>query len=85
MIGLSRLLDTHIAYEIGIEKITTGKWVDAENDLSCWTVVKRCLDGGIRYMDGRCECEENRNSREILDIYSYIYILSFKLTYIPTL
>ena len=40
LIELSRLLDTHIAYEIAIYKITTGNWLDAENDLSCRTVVK---------------------------------------------
>ena len=41
LVGLSRLLDTHIAYEIAICKVNTGKWLDAGNDLSCWTVVKR--------------------------------------------
>ena len=40
LIGLSGLLDTHIAYEMAIYKITTGNWLDAENDLSCRTVVK---------------------------------------------
>ena len=39
--GLSRLLDTHIAYEIAIYKITTGNLLDAGNDLSCRAVVKR--------------------------------------------
>ena len=34
-------LDTHIACEITIWKITTGNWHDARNDLSCRTVVKR--------------------------------------------
>ena len=34
-------LDTHIACEIAIWKITTGNWHDAWNDLSCRTVVKR--------------------------------------------
>ena len=38
--GLSRLLDTHIAYEIAIYKITTGNLLDAGYDLSCRTVVK---------------------------------------------
>ena len=38
--GLSRLLDTHIAYEIAISKITTGNLLDAGNDLSCRTVMK---------------------------------------------
>ena len=38
---LSRLLDTRIAYEIVIYKITTGNWHDVGNDLSCTTVVKR--------------------------------------------
>ena len=33
--------DTHIACEIAIWKITTGNWHDAQNDLSCRTVVKR--------------------------------------------
>ena len=41
LIWLSRLLDTHIAYEIAIEKFTTGNWLNAENDFSCRTVVKR--------------------------------------------
>ena len=35
-------------------------------------------------MDGRRECEEIRYSREILDLYSYVNILSFSLTYIHT-
>ena len=30
LIWLSRLLDTHIAYEIAIYKITTGNWLNAE-------------------------------------------------------
>ena len=38
--GLSRLLDTHIAYEIAVYKITTGNLLDAGNDLSCRTVLK---------------------------------------------
>ena len=41
LIGLSILIDTHVEYEIAIYKITTGNWLDAENDLSCKTVVKR--------------------------------------------
>ena len=41
LIGRSRLLDTHIAYEIAIYKITTGNWLDAEYFLSCTTVVRR--------------------------------------------
>ena len=41
LIGLSRLIDTHIAFEIAIYKITTRKSLDAENVLSCRTVVKR--------------------------------------------
>ena len=41
LIVLSRLLDKHILYEIAIYKITTGKSLDAKNDLSCRTVVKR--------------------------------------------
>ena len=41
LIWLSRLLYTQLAYEIAIYKITTGNWLDAENDLSCMTVVKR--------------------------------------------
>ena len=41
LIELSRLLDTHIAYQIAIYKITTGNRLNAENDLSCRTVVKR--------------------------------------------
>ena len=39
VIRLSRLLNTHIAYEIAIQKITTGNWLDAGNDLSFRTVV----------------------------------------------
>ena len=35
-------------------------------------------------MDSRRECEEIGDSREIVDLNSYIYILSFQLTYIPT-
>ena len=41
LIGLSRLFDTHVAYEIVTQKITTGNWLDEGNDLSCRTVVKR--------------------------------------------
>ena len=40
LIWLSRLLDTHVAYDIAIQKITTGNWLDAGKDLSCRTVVK---------------------------------------------
>ena len=40
MIGPSQLLDTQIAYEIPIQNITIGNWIDAGNDLSCITVVK---------------------------------------------
>ena len=40
LIGLSRLRDTHIAYEIAIYKFTTGNCLDAENDFSCRTVMK---------------------------------------------
>ena len=32
------------------------------------------LDSDNMYMDGRKECEDIRDSREILDLYSYIYI-----------
>ena len=39
-IRLSQLIDIHIAYETVIQKITTGNWHDARNDLSCRTVVK---------------------------------------------
>ena len=40
VIGLSRLFDTHVAYEIGMYKITTGNWLDAGNDPSSRTEVK---------------------------------------------
>ena len=40
LIGLSRLLVTHIAYESYIKKFN-GNWHDAGNYLSCRTVVKR--------------------------------------------
>ena len=40
LIGLSRLLDTHVASEIAIQKITTGNRLDAGDDLSSRTVVK---------------------------------------------
>ena len=40
LIGLFRLLDTHVAYEIAIQKITSGKWLDVGYDHSSWTVVK---------------------------------------------
>ena len=32
------------------------------------------LDGYNRYMDDRRECEDIRDSREMLSLYSYIYI-----------
>ena len=42
LIELSRFLDTPIAYEIAIwKKITTGNSLDAVNDFSCRTIVKR--------------------------------------------
>ena len=44
---------------------------------------KASLDGDNRYMDGGRQCEDIGDSREILDLHRYIYILSFKLTYIP--
>ena len=31
-------------------------------------------------MDGRSECEEIRDSREVFDLYSYIYIYLFYLS-----
>ena len=37
---------------------------------------KLFLCGNNRYIDGRRECEEIRDSREIIYIYIYIYILS---------
>ena len=40
LIGLSRLLDTHIACEVVIQQITTSNWHDVESDLSCRSVVK---------------------------------------------
>ena len=43
---------------------------------------KASLNGDNKYMDGRKECEEIRDSREILDLYSYIYIYVIFLTYL---
>ena len=40
LIGLSRLLDTYVAYQIAILKITIGNWVDAGNYFPSRTVVK---------------------------------------------
>ena len=63
--------------------MTTGNLLDAGNDLSCRTVVKAILYGSNRYIDGRRECEDIRDSREIIYIYIYIYIIHL-LTYSPT-
>ena len=41
LIGLSRLLHGHSAYEIVIPKITTDNLQDVRNDLRCRTVLKR--------------------------------------------
>ena len=35
LIGLSRLIDTHVAYELGIKNMTIVNWIDAVHDLSC--------------------------------------------------
>ena len=53
LIGLSRLLDTDLAYEMDIKNITTGNWLRARNHLSCRTVVNPSSDGDNRHMDGR--------------------------------
>ena len=39
LIRLSRLHNNHIAHEIAIQKISTGNWLGARNDLSCRTEV----------------------------------------------
>ena len=41
LIWLARLLDTHIAYELALLKITTYNWYDSGIDLSRRTAVKR--------------------------------------------
>ena len=41
LIGLFQLHDTDIAYEVAIWNITTGNWLDAGNDLSWRSVMKR--------------------------------------------
>ena len=51
--------------------------LDAENDLSCRTVVKAILYGNNRYIDGRREYEDIRDSTKFelyIYIYGYIYI-----------
>ena len=40
LIGLSRLLHAHIAYEIVISKITSGNMHDVGNDIPCRIVEK---------------------------------------------
>ena len=40
LIGLSRLLVTHIAYEIAIYKITTGNWLDVGKR----SLMQRCSE-----------------------------------------
>ena len=42
------------------------------------------LDGDSRYMDGRRECEDIGDSREILNLYSPMYIYIIYLSYLLT-
>ena len=65
LIWLSRLLYTHVAYEIVIQKITTCNWHEAGIDLSCRTAVKCKIRRPDIYMDGHREWEEISVSREI--------------------
>ena len=72
--GLSRLLDTHIAYKYPYKTspLITGLMREAISQPGLqWT---SSLDGDNRYMDGRREREDIGNSREIWDLYIYIYI-----------
>ena len=89
LIGLSRLLDTHIANKY------LYKTSPLINDLMRETISQSglqwtaSLDGDNSYMDGRREWEDIGISREILRfIYIYIYIIlltylySYSITYI---
>ena len=74
LIGLSRLLDTHIAYKYlyKTSPLITGLMGDAISQSGLqWTAS---LDGDNRHIDGRREWEDIGISREIWDLYIYIYI-----------
>ena len=73
LIGLSRLVDTHIAYKIAIQKsrLVTGLMRETISHAGLWWNAS--LDGDNRFMDGHRECDGIRNSREIFDLYSHIY------------
>ena len=81
LIGLSRLLDTHIAdkYLYKTLPLITGLMRDAISQSGLqWTAR---LDGDNRYTDGRREWEDIGISREIWDLYIYIYIYIYILSY----
>ena len=64
LIWLSPLQYTHIAFVIVIQKITTGNWHDAGNDLSGWTDIWRGVENG----------RNSSSQRNLRLIYTYIYI-----------
>ena len=67
LIGLSRLLHTHITYEIVIptSSLVTGIMRKTISHAVLWWNAS--VDGDNRYIDGRREYEEIRDSREIWD------------------
>ena len=74
LIGLSRLLDTHIAYKYlyKTSPLITGLMGEAISQSGLQWIAS--LDDDNRYIDGSREWEDIGNSSEIWDIYIYIYI-----------
>ena len=80
--GLSRLLNTHIAYEIAISKITIGNLLDAGKDLSGKNCSEKLFDMVIIDRSMIVENVKILGIAEKLYIYIYIYIYIIHLTYI---
>ena len=68
LIGLSRRLDTHVAYEIAIYKSPLVTGLMRETISQAGMQWKASLDCDSRYMDCRTECEDISDSRDIFDL-----------------
>ena len=82
LIGLSRLLDTHIAYKYlyKTSPLITGLMREAISQSGLQSTAS--LDGDNRYMYGLREWEDIGNSRELWDVYIYIYTYIYIFIYI---
>ena len=55
---------------------------DCSEMLFYTVIIDISMVGNNRYIDGRRECEDIRDSREIIYIYIHIYIYIIHLTYL---